>query len=100
MICTLRIITALLIGLRSQSWFLTFWSNEVPRQFIYLDTNKTHLVGLAEDHLVFICVKNLSKRFTYPQIVQLILRKKPNQSQPEIKEISINQTLFRFVGVG
>ena len=76
MICTLRIVTALLIGLRSQSWFLTFWSNEVPWQFIYLDTNKTHLVGLAEDHSVFICVKNLSKRSTFPQFVQLILKQK------------------------
>ena len=49
---------------------------------------QTHLVGLAEDHLVFISVKNLSKRSTYPQVVQLILKqKKNNQPQPEIKEI-------------
>ena len=95
----LRIVKPLNRFPKSQNQFLHFWSNEVLRQFIYLDTNKTHLVGLADDHLVFICVKNLSKRSTFPQVVQLI-SKKNYQPQPEIKDISINQTLFRFVGVG
>ena len=73
--CTLRIIIALNWSPKSKlvSNFLVKWSSTTIH---LLGHKQTHLVGLAEDHLVFICVKNLSKRSTFPQFVQLILKQK------------------------
>ena len=61
---------------------------------------QTHLVGLAEDHLVYQCQKSFQTFHLSTICPAHFEEKKPDQSQPEIKEILIKQTLFRFVGVG
>ena len=76
----LSIIAASNWSLEFEAGFSHFWPKRSFTRIHLLGHKQTHLVELVGDHLVFISVKNLSKRSTFPAHFE------KTSTQPKIKE--------------